>query len=38
MNVLRNAVVRKEIPENENPVKVINIGQKILDFNKQHES
>ena len=26
MNVLRNAVIRKEIPENENPVKVINIG------------
>ena len=26
MNVLRNAVIRKEIPEIENPVKVINIG------------
>ena len=31
----RNVVIRKEIPENENPKNVFNIVEKILDFNKQ---
>ena len=29
---LRNNINRKEIPENENPKKVANIVEKILDF------
>ena len=32
---LRNNINRKEIPENENPKKVVDIVEKILDFNKQ---
>ena len=32
---LKNAIIKKEIPENENPSKVVDIGEKILDFNKQ---
>ena len=32
---LRNSINSKEIPENENPKKVVNIVEKILDFNKQ---
>ena len=31
---LRNNVIRKEIPENENPDKVIDIVEKIVDFGK----
>ena len=34
---LRNAINRKEILENENPKKVVNIVEKILDFNKQQK-
>ena len=34
---IRNAIIRKEIPENENPKKVVNIVEKILDFNKQQK-
>ena len=34
---LRNAIIRKEIPENENPNKIVNIVKKILDFNKQQK-
>ena len=34
----RNVVIRKEIPENENPKNVFNIVEKILDFNKQQRS
>ena len=34
---IRNAIIRKEIPENENPKKVVNIVKKILDFNKQQK-
>ena len=34
---LKNSVIRKEIQENENANKVINILEKILDFNKQHK-
>ena len=32
---LMSAIIRKEIPENENPNKIIDIVEKILDFNKQ---
>ena len=35
---LRNAFIRKEIPENENPNKIVNVVEKILDFNKQQKS
>ena len=35
--MLRNSVNSKEIPENENPKKVVNIFSKILDFNKQQK-
>ena len=33
----RNAVNNRKTPENENPNKVIDIIEKILDFNKQQE-
>ena len=32
---LRNDINIKEIPESENPKKVVDIVEKILDFNKQ---
>ena len=31
---LRNTVFRKESPENENPNKIANIAENIIDFNK----
>ena len=34
---LKNAVSRKEIPENEDPDKVINIVEEMLNFNKQQK-
>ena len=37
---LINAIIRKEIPENENPNKIVNIVEiveKILDFDKQQK-
>ena len=34
---LRNDINRKEIPENENPEKVVDIVETILDFNKQQK-
>ena len=34
---LRNAVVKKEIPENENPNKIVDIVEKILNFHKQQK-
>ena len=34
---LRNSSNIKEIPENENQKKVVNIVEKILDFNKQQK-
>ena len=34
---LRNPITRKEIPKNENPNKIVNIAEKILDFNKQQK-
>ena len=34
---LMSAIIRKEIPENENPNKIIDIVEKILDFNKQQK-
>ena len=32
---LRNLINRREIPENENPKKIINTVEKIFNFNKQ---
>ena len=34
---LRNNINRKEIPENENPKKVVHILEKILAFNKRQK-
>ena len=34
---LRNAIVRNKIPKNENPNKIVNIFEKIFDFNKQQK-
>ena len=33
----RNDIIRNEIPENESPNKVVDIVEKILDFNKQQK-
>ena len=35
INELKNAVSKKEIPENENQNKIIDIVKKILEFNNQ---
>ena len=37
LNDLRKVVIRKEILENENPNKIIDIVEKIRDFNKQQK-
>ena len=34
---LRNSINSKETSENENPKKVVNIAENILDFNKQQK-
>ena len=34
---LRNAINKKEICEHKNPNKLVNIVQKILDFNKRQK-
>ena len=34
---LRNTIITKEIPEDENPNKIVDIIVKILDFNKQEK-
>ena len=34
---LRNNIYRKQIPENENPKKVVNIVEENLDFDKQQQ-
>ena len=34
---LRNDINRKEITENENPKKVVEIPAKVVDFNKQQK-
>ena len=34
---LRNSINSKEIPVNENPKKVVNIVEEVLDFNKQQK-
>ena len=34
---LRNSINSKEIPENENPKKVVNIIEKIIGFNKKQK-
>ena len=35
---LRSSIIRKEIPENEDSNKILDIVEKILDFNKQQKS
>ena len=37
INELRNSVIKKEIPKNENPNKIIDIVEKILEFNNQQK-
>ena len=37
MIVLRNSINSKDISENENPKKVVNIVEKIVEFNKQQK-
>ena len=32
---IRNAIIREQIPENENPNKIVDIVVTTLDFNKQ---
>ena len=32
---LKNSINDKEIPQNENPKKIVNIVEKIRNFNKQ---
>ena len=34
----RNAIIRKEISENKNPNKLVNIVEKILNFHKKQKS
>ena len=34
---LRNAIIKIEVPENENPNKIVDIAQNILDINKQQK-
>ena len=34
---LRNSIIRKEIPENENPNKIVDIIERALDFSKQQK-
>lgn len=35
---LRNVIIKKETPKNENPNKTINIVEKVLEFNNQQKS
>ena len=34
---LRNAILKKEVPENENSNKIVNVVENIIDFNKQQK-
>ena len=34
---LKNAIIQKEIPENENPNKIVDIVEKIIGLNKQQK-
>ena len=34
---LRNSIIRKKTPEGENPNKIVNVVDKIMEFNKQQE-
>ena len=34
---LRKATIKEEIPENENPNKIVDIVEKIMEFNKQQK-
>ena len=33
----RNAIIRKELSEKENPNKIVDIAEKVLNFNKQQK-
>ena len=35
---LRKAIIGKEIPKNENPNKIVNVAEIILDFSKKTKS
>ena len=35
---LRNAIIKKKIPENKNPNKIVDIVKKIFDFHKQQKN
>ena len=37
INDLRNSIIKKEIPANENPNKMIDIVEEILEFNGQQK-
>ena len=37
INELKNSIIKKEVPENENSSKIINIAKRILEFNQQQE-
>ena len=34
---LRNSIIRKKTREDENPNKIVNVVDKIMEFNKQQE-
>ena len=34
---LRNSIIRKKTPEDENPNKIVNVVDKIMEFNNQQE-
>ena len=34
---LRNAIIKTKLPENKNPNKIIDVVEKILDFNSQRK-
>ena len=34
---LRNSIIRKKTPEGVNPNKIVNVVDKIMEFNKQQE-
>ena len=34
---MKKDINRRKIPKNQNPIKIVNIAQKILNFNKQQK-
>lgn len=37
MNKLRKAIIRKKIPEYKNPSKIIDVVEKVLNFDKKQK-